>query len=361
MEREGSGQVINAEERKTDRIESLDLLRLVSIFFVVCIHYVGWGGVANANGVPMINFAISGGVAVACNCAVNCFYMITGYFCGGGNLQQEHKLFDRAKRSIKKVWVPTFLYSVLIPLLLMVTGNITLSAKQTVMLFLPILGNQYWFATCYIALMALSPFIAPALCRMDDKTLMRLVAVLILLDCIQPILGYNAFSNIGYGLLHAVTMYVIGYAIKRKDVHLKSLWCVLSFVLCVALIGLITVLSIKLTGDRNRNIADYNSILMVIQSVSFFLLFQNIKITKIRFSRLAPYVFGVYLLNDNAYARKFLWQNIFHCNEFYSNRLLIVHFLVCTVGFVVIAMLIEFVRINIGKQILTRMKGIKHG
>lgn len=27
-----------------ERYNNLDLLRLVSIYFVVCIHYVGWGG-----------------------------------------------------------------------------------------------------------------------------------------------------------------------------------------------------------------------------------------------------------------------------------------------------------------------------
>ena len=266
--------VLKSEESikvyETGRMENLDFLRLISIFFVVCIHYVGWGGIANADGVSMVNFALSGVVAVACNCAVNCFYMISGYFCDVGRVQKQNIFFDHAKRSIKKVWFPTLFYSVLIPLLLIFSGIIELSASQTVMTFLPVMGNQYWFATCYIALMALSPFIARAMYRMEDKDLKWLVAVLFFLDCIQPVLGYNAFSNIGYGLLHAVTMYVIGYTIKKKEIRLKSLYCVVAFIASVGLIGLVTVLSIKLTGDRNRTIADYNSILMVIQSVAFF-------------------------------------------------------------------------------------------
>lgn len=66
-----------------ERLESLDFLRLISIFFVVCIHYVGWGGIANADNTYIINFAFSGGISVACNCAVNCFYLISGYFITG--------------------------------------------------------------------------------------------------------------------------------------------------------------------------------------------------------------------------------------------------------------------------------------
>ena len=173
------------------------------------------------------------------------------------------------------------------------------------------MGNQYWFSTCFIAVTLLLPFIAPALNQMDSKLLLKLVGVLIYLDCIQPILGYNAFSNIGYGLLHAVTMYVLGYCIKKKEVYFKSVYCIVVFILCVLVISLITILSIKIGGDRNRTIADYNSILMVIQSIALFCLFTNINIKRIHFSKFAPYIFGVYLLNDNQYARQFLWQKNF--------------------------------------------------
>lgn len=29
---------------KKERSENIDLLRLVAMIFIVCIHYVGWGG-----------------------------------------------------------------------------------------------------------------------------------------------------------------------------------------------------------------------------------------------------------------------------------------------------------------------------
>ena len=82
----GAGEPIKVYD--TGRMENLDFMRLMSIYFVVCIHYVGWGGIANASGVTMANFALSGGIAVTCNCAVNCFYMITGYFCDVGGVHR---------------------------------------------------------------------------------------------------------------------------------------------------------------------------------------------------------------------------------------------------------------------------------
>ncbi len=166
----------------------------------------------------------------------------------------------------------------------------------------------------------------------------------------------NAFANIGYGLLHAVTMYIIGYAIKRFSWKMKSLYAVIIFIVCVGIIGGITILSMKLTGDRNRTIADYNSIFMVVQSIACFLFFLNIKIKKVRFSKFAPYVFGVYLLNDNQYAREFLWHNILHTDSFYTSAFMPLHLIFVTICFVLCGIVVEFFRINSWKIIRERIK-----
>lgn len=83
--------------------------------------------------------------------------------------------------------------------------------------------------------------------------------------------------------------------------------------------------SVMFTGDRIRTIVNYNSPLMVLQLIAFFLFFMNIKIKKVHFSKISPHIFGVYLLNDNAYAREFCDRKYFivkifivviycHCN-----------------------------------------------
>lgn len=92
-----------------------------------------------------------------------------------------------------------------------------------------------------------------------------MILSLVLLDCIQPVLGMNTFSNIGYGVMHAMTMYVIGYYLKQYPLKMKTWVYGLTFITCVGIIGVITILSIKFTGDRNRTVADYNSPIMVIE------------------------------------------------------------------------------------------------
>lgn len=296
------------------------------------------GGVANANGIGLLNLGFCGGLAVACNVAVNCFYMISGFFI------KDVESFESCKRRIFKIYIPTWVYSVILPLIALAFGQITLSAKEIVFLGLPFMTNQYWFSTCYVAMTALLPFIAAGLRNLKDKEVGYLLGVLLFVDCIQPLLGVNAFSNIGYGLLHALTMYILGYWIRRKNVKLRGWQSLLIYAGSVLVIVGIILVSMKLTGDRSRTIADYNSPLMVLASFGLFTTFLNFRIKTTLFSRLAPYVFGVYLLNDNPHLRDFLWQKIFRCSDFYTSPWLIVHCIAATVGFTLVALGIEFLR-----------------
>ncbi len=339
---------VSVVKAETKRFESLDLLRLISMWFIVCIHYIGWGGAASASEIPLLNYALSGGIAVGCNCAVNCFYLISGFFIS------KNENLSRSKGKILKVWTPTFIYSVLIPLLLLLIGKASFGGKQIVGFFFPVMTNQYWFSTVFIIMTALLPFIAKLLHNLDNKMLIVFMAILIFVDSIQP-LGVNAFANIGYGLIHALTMYVIGFTIRRTDFKIKKIWCALVFVGCVGFIALVTVLSIRFTGDRNRTIADYNSLIVIVQAVALFLFFLQCKVTW-KFSRIAPYVFGVYLLHENQWARTFLWDTLLQTPKYHSSNLMIVHWLLSTVIIVGIALFIEFLRISLGKCVIKLLK-----
>ena len=120
---------------------------------------------------------------MACNCAVNCFNMISGFFI------REIETLESCKKRIYKIWIPTFLYSVLIGLLLMFFGNITLTIKQIVFLFFPVLENQYWFSTCFIAMTMFLPYLARMLSQLDEKKLLLFVGILIVWDSVIPAIG----------------------------------------------------------------------------------------------------------------------------------------------------------------------------
>ncbi len=328
------------------RNQGLDLLRIIAMWGVICIHYIGWGGVAQTNDdIGIFNFVFSGGLAVACNCAVNCFYLISGYFIGDGS---------GSKKRILRVWLPTIIYSISLPLILLITGQIELSAKEIIFLFLPVTTNQYWFSTCFVIMSALLPYIAKVLNSCSKKALLILLGILLFIDSIQP-LFVNVFYNTGYGILHALTIFVIGYCIRAFNFRLRKIYSLIIFVACVGVICLIVYLTGKNGGQRSKTISDYNSPLMIIQSVAVFMFFMQLKV-KFKFSKLAPYVFGVYLLNDNNYARSFLWHTVFRTQNYYTSALLPLHLIGVTVGFLVIGILIEYARINSWKFIVKKYK-----
>lgn len=55
---------------------------------------------ASSRNITFFNLAVIGGVAVACNCAVNCFYMISGYYISGD------ETVENCKKRIKKFGFP---------------------------------------------------------------------------------------------------------------------------------------------------------------------------------------------------------------------------------------------------------------
>lgn len=81
----------------------IDLLRLVSMFFVVMLHVLAQGGVLeNASG---IQYAISWYMEITAYCAVNCYALISGYVC----YREEETPYNYA--GYLGFWIPVFIYS----------------------------------------------------------------------------------------------------------------------------------------------------------------------------------------------------------------------------------------------------------
>lgn len=78
---------------KGSRTANMDLLRIVCMMMVVSMHYFGWGGInGSAANLTPLNFLSSASISVFCRVAVNCFFMLSGFFltvCEGGELLEK--------------------------------------------------------------------------------------------------------------------------------------------------------------------------------------------------------------------------------------------------------------------------------
>lgn len=113
------------------------------MIFIVAGHSVLHGGVEmplTVNGI----FALV--MTQGSRIGVNIFVLLSGYFSATKVIYID---------KIKKIYIQVWTYSIMIAVVLFAFGKISL--KSVIMSALPISTSQYWFATCYVILLLISP------------------------------------------------------------------------------------------------------------------------------------------------------------------------------------------------------------
>jgi len=338
-----------------ERKSNFDLLRIVAMIMVITIHYVGWGGSANNTKIGEANFFIAGILAVLSQVGVNCFYLISGYFLKEGqNINWKKGVC---------FWGQILFYSVTVPIILALLGYIKLDLITTIKTFLPIITNQYWFASIFIVVILISPLLSLMTNKLTNKQLRNLLIVVFFIDSIQPMFFHNAIGEDGYGLVHAIFMILIGNYIRKVDFSIKNKW--IGLLIYFSGIGLGSVINIGWLvyfGERNKIILDYNSPFVIISSIYLFVFFKQLNFKNVFVSKIAPYIFAVYLVNDNNYMRNIVYKDILKCDMFYHSEYFIIHYIVSVFLFMVIGISIDFMRKRLGKLLnIHKLRGVFNG
>lgn len=331
-----------------DRNANLELLRILSMVLIVFHHYSYHGGFdfqgVTANKI-LADLLLFGG-----KLGVNIFILITGYFT-------VHSSFKW--RKLIRVWLAVVFWSVfgvlLGALLVKVWPTAAAALEMELSLglllksFLPISFNAYWFATDYLVLYLISPFLSWFVKNAGEKQSKRLVLILLVIWCIIPTFLVNregwAYSDLGWFIL----MYLTGahLSLYGKKYIQKSAKCILLGSLTVAVVWTIAVLA-DVSGMKFSSVLRFStyfmnmtSVFMYFGSVFLFLGFAGMEISR-TFQRavnlIASGAFGVYLFHENEYVRPFLWQVIFRNSEYaQSSVLLFLGHAVCAVMLVYIA------------------------
>lgn len=76
-----STDYVVSKNKVVKRDANLDLLRIISMMMVVCLHTVGWGGLVDGALIPgTANWYLGNAMQALSLQAVNCFVLISGYF-----------------------------------------------------------------------------------------------------------------------------------------------------------------------------------------------------------------------------------------------------------------------------------------
>ena len=339
---------------------NLELLRIIAMLMVISLHYLGKGNTmsAGAAGVSMtdanfINEVLAWSLEALSYGAVNLYIMISGYF-----------LINSAVR-MEKVWkliVQVLFYSVGIFLIFLVAGKIPGDMQGSfyhygVMLF-PFTSQHYWFASIYLILYLLAPFMAIGLRKTDKKQTFGLVIILLL--CFSRLLKF-IFPNMvmhdetGYGIIWMTVVFVIAVYIRRfVPVRPRRRWLYFGIYLAgvaMTVVGTFSLAFIYNTTGHLGNFVSclysYNSPTVIASSVGLFLFFRTLNLSDKGFGRVilfvAPLTFGIYLLHEH-YLLRDLWLKLWKVDAAFTKPFFIAHYIGCVLAVFAIGALVEWLR-----------------
>lgn len=305
----------------TNRVVNFDFLRCLCMLMIVGIHFYTHGLFAELSNyqdpdfcwfssyervVRLLNFLASQYFYIIFCISVNCFILITGYFMVSSRL--------RINRVVS-IWLQTLFYSLFIPMVMYIFVG-----GESVNYFLsgltPICSNTYWFVTMYIGLMMLSPFLILMVNRISQRQYKQLLLIIGIINIsLVWKIPLGAIYSGPTGLLFFVFLFLVGGYIKLFGVNIGKGKYGKCFILFSLFLFFYTVAQEFLLGIKHQKgfyhvMNPYNGFLFFL-SVLFFLWVKNLHLNSERLRTLvfstSPFVFGVYLISDHPYLRKYLW------------------------------------------------------
>lgn len=291
------------------RDSKFEIIRILSMIFIIAYHYTMYGGWTVYNSVKIQFFRPWGQVGVAL------FVLITGYFLGVKETD-----FNQAWHQINKLWIKTLVYSWII-LICAVFFHFSIVNKDDLLYAIfPIIFDEYWFITSYIVLILLIPILNTAIHNFDKKNLLMLLVSIIIFADIVPFIKNNGTPNTPLGGALSVgsmfAPYLIGALIHQYKIKLKMYQAWLIAVLGVVL-EYVSLLVLK-RGVMKLDIANFTlGLLPLITAVGIFLIIINSPTFHSKIINwIASGVLAAYLITEHPLFRIYFWQKILHVSQY---------------------------------------------
>ena len=350
-QKEYSGTV--SQTVRPPRMANYELLRIVAMFMVVCLHYLSNADVLTRTGAPAGTVQVLANLFEAlCIASVNVYVLITGYFLSKSGFR-----FGR----ILSLMLEILFYTLLIPLVLSLIG-IPLYAGNAWQLWFyifPVSMESYWFITAYVILYLLSQLLNAGIEKLSGRQLKLVIIGLLFFYCFMPSVSpvRLTFDRFGYDFGWFIVLYLIaGYIRKYGMTRIDSLrkGAILFAGSAAGIWAISLILHYIAYNYRSlQYYADvpfhYNFILCLTSAIGLFFMFRNIRIREgvaaklIRYA--APLTLGVYIIHENVDIRDRWLPSL---TKFFGavpqNGLIIFHMLICVLTVFVLCMAVDFIR-----------------
>ena len=314
---------------KIQRNSSFEALRIIAMLMIVVCHnrFFGDGGgmiVYSGNNVSQFFYFL---ICIGGIVADNIFALVSGYY-----LIEDNNI---SVLRIIRLWGQVLFYSIIIYLFVSILGmGDRFSIKYLVINSLPITFNRFWFASTYLVLYVIHPFINIIIKNICQHSYLILLAVLYFLWCIIPSFTFQHFQS--NSLLWFITLYMTSgyirlYGIKININFRKCLLAALFFYVLSA--AYFTVFGSLIFRFNSNPVFFVQHIAIFAHSLAIFIAFTYLKPTYNKFINIiASATFGVYLIHTHPC----IWISIWQC---FSNVPNIVAIVVVYIGSTIIELL----------------------
>lgn len=295
------------------RDSNLELLRIISMFFIVLHHYAYHGSFIWTQQYNKL-FWNSDKIYLFLSClgkaAVVAFVMIGAWFLS----EKEFKIWR-----VIQLCMTTFIYSWLIFLFLRWKFSSLINVESMNNIWWPIpIPSNYWFVIAYVYMLLFMPFMNLIIKKTTKRQIIIIIIVFtILWTTIQFIPNkkldndnYNFFDFNNYFLL----IYVIaGYLRKYKPKWSKGFFKSLCILILSILVILVTIYNIP---NKDYSffavlMASLSNPFSLILGIALFVFFNNVHLGhSIVINYVSKSMFGVYLIHDNSFVRTILWHKV---------------------------------------------------
>lgn len=281
-----------------NRKSNIELLRIIAILMIVMMHFCSQGGIPIGDNLLTTLLASGGRMAVNIFLLIGCWFMVDSPF--------------RPER-IAKLYLQIVFYSIPITLLMIALGE-SQGLRNVFQGLAPFFGRSVWFASAYISLIALSPFLNKVF-LLPSPSLKRLVILLfVLFGIVSTIPNFTPIDYIADFSWFCSVYIFVGWA-KRENIfnRLCGKWVCLA--LALTIYGMLCGASYWApTHDLAYfwliNIKSIPAFAFALFTFAFFL---KLDIGRRRAINLAARsVFSVYIIHQIPAFTHFEWHTLFH-------------------------------------------------
>lgn len=341
---------------KKERNSNYELLRIVSMFFIVLYHTILHGKVLENCVNPGLK-SILEIVMLILVVHVNSYVLVSGYFQSTSEFKQS------------KLWsiiTANWFYKNIITIVFLYLGLETLSKNVVFTNLFPLNLKGYWFINPYLIIYCLSPYLNKLINVLTQKEYKNLITILLVILSVFPYLtGNQVYSNDGFTLYNFVILYLIGgyirkyplrdsYIFKRMSDNLYQVVTIVIFIMCVivnfafkeaAETAIIDDSLFRTFGQYISTMTfKYSNPIIIVQSVMYLSFFGTLNLKSKFINYISRLTLGVYFIHDNDYVRATIYKFLKVENPIIDSYNIIIYVIAIAILIFIACLIIEAIR-----------------